>query len=122
LKHAIFVEKYLQTQQTTFLSFGFAILRVHFHLLIELKRRRMHETNKSGREPNLRRDLILKALSSMFYTDREIAQHELLDIGSLETNQEGLFSVYIELSLMAMQDQPTPGYSIESGYELKPEF
>jgi hypothetical protein len=61
----------------------------------------MHETNKSGREPNLRRDQILKALSSVFYTDREIARNELLDVGSLGTNQKNIFSVYIELSLMA---------------------
>jgi hypothetical protein len=65
---------------------------VHFNLLIEQERRRMHEINKSGREPNLRRDQILKALSSMFYTDREIALgNELLDIESLGTNQEEHF-------------------------------
>jgi hypothetical protein len=49
----------------------------------------MHEANKSGREPNLRRGQILKALISMFYTDREIAQNELLE--SLGTNQEEHF-------------------------------
>jgi hypothetical protein len=48
----------------------------------------MHETNKSGQNPNLRRDQILKALSSMFYTDREIARNELIDVRSLGTNQE----------------------------------
>jgi hypothetical protein len=51
----------------------------------------MHETKKSGREPNLRSDQILKALSSMFYTDREIARNALLDVGSLGTNQEEHF-------------------------------
>jgi hypothetical protein len=77
---------------------------VHFHLLIEQKRRRVHETNKSGREPDFRHDQILKALSAMFYTDREIARNELLDVGSLGTNQEEHFLVYIELSLMATTD------------------
>jgi hypothetical protein len=51
----------------------------------------MHETSKSGREPNLRRDQILKALRSMVYTDREIARNELLDVRSLGTNQEEHF-------------------------------
>jgi hypothetical protein len=91
LKHAIFVKEYSRTQRTTFLSLDFAILLVYFHLLIEQKRRRMHETNKLGREPNLRRNQILKALGSMFYTDREIARNELLDVGSLGTNQEEHF-------------------------------
>jgi hypothetical protein len=97
----LFVGEYPRTQRTTFLSFGFPILLVHSHLLIEQKRRRMHEINKSGREPNLKRDQILKALSSMLYTDRKIARNELLDVGSLGTNQEEHFSVYMELSLMA---------------------
>jgi hypothetical protein len=91
LKHTIVVEEYSQTQRTTFLSFWFAILLVHFHLLIEQKRRRMHGTNKSEREPNLRRDQILKALSSMFYTDREMARNELLDVALLGINQEEHF-------------------------------
>jgi hypothetical protein len=74
---------------------------VHFHVLIEQKRRRVGETNKSGPESNFRCDQILKALSSMFYTNREIAQKQSLDVGSLGTNQEEHFLVYIELSLMA---------------------
>jgi hypothetical protein len=51
----------------------------------------MHETNKSGQKPDLRRDQILKALSSMFYTDREIVRNELRDVRSLGTNQEEHF-------------------------------
>jgi hypothetical protein len=104
LKHAIFVEEYSRTQQTTFLAFGFAISLVHFHLLIEQKKRRMHQTNKSWRGPNLRRDQILKALNSMFYADREIVRNKLLDVRPLGTNQEKHFLVYIALSLMATTD------------------
>jgi hypothetical protein len=51
----------------------------------------MHEANNSWREPNLRRNQILMALSSMFYTDKGIARNELLDVGSLGANQEERF-------------------------------
>jgi hypothetical protein len=53
LKHAIFVEEYSRTQRTTFLSFGFAIILMHFLLLIEQKRRRVHEATCQGESPTL---------------------------------------------------------------------
>jgi hypothetical protein len=95
LKHAIFVESYLRSQRTTLLSFGFVILLVHLNSLNEQKRCKVAQNNgKSIRmncQSNFRNEQLLKLLNLFFYTEREIARNEFLDIGSLGTNQEEYF-------------------------------
>jgi hypothetical protein len=95
LKHAIFVEGYARTKGTSFLTLSLVILLAHFHLLIEQKKCRITQDDgkksKVKQQPNLRPEQSLKALGSMFYTGREIARNELLNIGSLGPNEEEHF-------------------------------
>jgi hypothetical protein len=90
-----FVESYSRSQRTTLLSFGFLILRVYFHLLNEQRRYKITQDNGKqigmNDQSSLRDKQLLKSLSLLFGTEREIARNESLDPGSLGTNQEKQF-------------------------------
>jgi hypothetical protein len=80
----------------------------HFHLLIEQKKCKIIQDDgkkpKVKQQPNLRREQLLKGLGSIFYTGREIARNELLNIGLLGPNEEEPFSGCIRALLMAAID------------------
>jgi hypothetical protein len=94
-EHAVFAESYSHSHCTTLLSFSSVMLRVHFHLLNEQKRCKIAQDNEKQIEMNYRSNLrgeqLLKSLSLLFYTELEIARKELLDLGSLDTDQEEHF-------------------------------
>jgi hypothetical protein len=92
LKHAVFVESYSHSQRTRLLSFGFVILLLHFHRLNKQKRCQIaHDHGKQigmNYQSNLRGEQLLKSLGLFFHKEQEIARNELLNLGSLATNQE----------------------------------
>jgi hypothetical protein len=124
MKHAVLIESYSRSQGTMLLSFGSVILFAHFHLLNEQKRCKIAQDHKKqigmNYQSNLRSKQLLKSLSLLFCTEREIARNELLDLESLGTNQEeqifgfhrnlargyGRFSKFIENSIkIALLDE-----------------
>jgi hypothetical protein len=100
MRQAFFIEGCSKSDRLRFLYIGFIILLIHHHLFLHQQRCRTNQNREVGEvrdigevgdgveRKNRSKDQWWKALGLLFFRYIEVAPNELLDVGSVGTNEK----------------------------------